>query len=220
MPAADGAGSAPTSVGDVVDAGPVVPVVVIEDPAAAVPMANALRDGGITVVEVTLRTARALEAVARIAAECPEMTVGVGSVRRPEHVEAALAAGARFLVTPGSPPDLLTACESSGLALLPGAATVTEMLALAERGYDVVKFFPAEQLGGAGALRAIAGPLPDLRICPTGGITADLAPAYLQLPTVPCVGASWVTPAQALRDGDWDTVRRLARRARKLGGLR
>lgn len=220
MTAAAGVGPSPMSVGDVVDAGPVIPVVVIEDPAAAVPMANALRDSGITVIEVTLRTPRALEAVSRIAAECPEMTVGVGSVRRPAHVEAALAAGAQFLVTPGSPSELLTACENSGLLLLPGAATVTEMLVLADRGYGVVKFFPAEQLGGVGALRAIAGPLPDLRICPTGGITIELAPAYLQLPTVPCVGASWVAPAQALRDRDWDTVRRLAGRAAELNGLR
>lgn len=210
------AGSVHTTVGDVVDAGPVIPVVVIEDPAAAVPMADALWDGGIRVIEVTLRTPRALEAVSRIVAECPEMAVGVGSVRLPQHVEEAMAAGAQFLVTPGSPPGLLAACETSGLALLPGAATVTEMLDLAERGYGVVKFFPAEQLGGVGALRAIAGPLPDLRVCPTGGITVDAAPAYLQLPTVPCVGASWVTPAQALRERDWDTVRRLARRAHAL----
>lgn len=204
------------SVGDVVDAGPVVPVVVIEDPSAAVSLANALRDGGIRVIEITLRTARALEAVARMVGECPDMVIGVGSVRRPEHVQASVAAGARFLVTPGSPPGLLAACEASGLPTLSGAATVTEMLTLAERGYGVVKFFPAEQLGGVAALRAISGPVPDLRVCPTGGITPQLAPTYLHLPTVPCVGASWVTPAQALRDGDWDTVRRLARHAQGL----
>jgi len=219
-PVAEVAGSGLPDIGDVVEAGPVIPVVVIEDPAHAVPLANALQDNGIRVIEVTLRTPQALESVSRIATECPNITVGVGSVRRHEHVEAAVAAGAQFLVTPGSPPGLLSACEASGLPLLPGAGTITEMLALAERGYGVVKFFPAEQLGGVAALRAIAGPLADLQVCPTGGITIELAPQYLQLPTVPCVGASWVTPVQALREGDWDTVRRLARRARELSRVR
>lgn len=204
------------SIREVIDAGPVLPVVVIEDPSGAVALANALLEGGITVIEITLRTAGALEAVARIAQECPDMIVGTGSVRTPQQVQQAADAGARFLVTPGSPQRLLEACAASRLPTLPGAATVTEMLTLAERGFSVVKFFPAEQLGGADALRAISGPVPDLDVCPTGGITQDLAADYLKLPTVPCVGASWVTPACALREGDWAQVRRLARRAQEL----
>lgn len=195
-----------------------MPVVVIDDPAAAVPLANALLDGGLRVIEITLRTPRALECVALIARNCPGILVGVGSVRRPAEVEAAVASGAQFLVTPGSPPTLLAACDTSGLPTLPGAATATEMLTLADRGYDVVKFFPAEQLGGVNALRALSGPLPGIRVCPTGGITPDRAPAYLQLPTVPCIGASWVTPPQALRDADWETVTRLAKRAQTMAG--
>lgn len=208
--------STPLTIEDVVGAGPVMPVVVIDNPADAVPLANALLNGGVRVIEITLRTPRALECVALIARDCPGILVGVGSVRRPDEVEAAAAAGAQLLVTPGSPPTLLAACEASGLATLPGAATATEMLILADRGYDVVKFFPAEQLGGVDALRALSGPLPDIRVCPTGGITPELAPAYLRLPTVPCIGASWVTPPQALRDADWETVTRLARRSRTM----
>lgn len=203
-------------IGDVLAAGPVLPVVVLHDVAAAVPLADALSNGGITAVEITLRTECALQAVAAIAKECSQMIVGVGSVRSPQHVAQATRAGARFLVTPGSPPGLLAACEESGLPTLPGAATVTEMLALVERGYTTVKFFPAQQLGGVATLRAVGGPLPDLQICPTGGITEQLTPSYLALPTVACVGASWVTPADALRDGDWQRIRGLARRTQGL----
>ncbi|MGW0522346.1 bifunctional 4-hydroxy-2-oxoglutarate aldolase/2-dehydro-3-deoxy-phosphogluconate aldolase [Crossiella sp. NPDC003009] len=196
---------------------PVIPVVVIDEVDHAVPLAKALARGGIGVIEVTLRTAAGLPAIERIAAEVPEILVGAGTVITPDQVDASLKAGSRFLVTPGTTDSLLTALEGSGVPFLPGAATISEALKLAERGHDTLKFFPAEQSGGTTFLKALSGPLPQLRFCPTGGITVTSARGYLALPNVSCVGGSWLTPKAALAAGDWAAVEKLAAEAAALG---
>ncbi|ASO19249.1 2-dehydro-3-deoxyphosphogluconate aldolase/(4S)-4-hydroxy-2-oxoglutarate aldolase [Actinoalloteichus hoggarensis] len=201
---------------DLLDVSPVIPVVVIDDVEHAVPLARALVRGGIAVIEVTLRTTAALPAIERIAAEVPEILLGAGTVTVPAHATQAASAGARFLVTPGSTRNLLQAAEETGLPVLPGAATASEALALAELGYSSLKFFPAEAAGGIGYLRSLAGPLPNLRFCPTGGVGPANAEGYLALPNVGCVGGSWLTPAAVLAAGDWDAVTALAEDAAAL----
>ncbi|HEX4813446.1 MAG TPA: bifunctional 4-hydroxy-2-oxoglutarate aldolase/2-dehydro-3-deoxy-phosphogluconate aldolase [Nonomuraea sp.] len=198
------------------DLAPVIPVVVIEDAETAVPLARALVAGGLPVIEVTLRTPAAREAIARIADEVPEATVGAGTIRTTDDIAASVSAGARFLVSPGTTLSLVEAMDSSGVPYLPGAATVSEVMALAERGVKELKFFPAEAAGGVAYLKAIAGPLPDVRFCPTGGIRANTAPGYLALPNVGCVGGTWLTPAEALAAGDWARVEKLASEAAAL----
>ncbi|MER6914280.1 bifunctional 4-hydroxy-2-oxoglutarate aldolase/2-dehydro-3-deoxy-phosphogluconate aldolase [Streptomyces sp. NPDC000594] len=202
----------------VLDLAPVVPVVVIEDAADAVPLARALVAGGLTAIEVTLRTAAALDAIRAIAAEVPEAVVGVGTVVSPEQVETAVTAGARFLVSPGWTDRLLTAMQGSGVPFLPGVSTTSEVVALLERGVSEMKFFPAEAAGGTAYLKSLAGPLPQARFCPTGGISLASAPAYLALPNVGCVGGTWMLPADALAAKDWDRVRSLAAGAAALRG--
>ncbi len=194
----------------VLDVAPVIPVVVLNDVTQAVPLARALAAGGLPIIELTLRTPSALEAVRRIAAEVPEVLVGAGTVLSARQADQAAAAGAEFLVSPGSTPALLDALDDTGLAYLPGTSTVSEMLAVAERGHTAMKFFPAEAAGGAPYLASLASPLPRLRFCPTGGITAATAERYLRLPNVGCVGGSWLTPSDALATGDWARVTRLA----------
>ncbi|MFD1539543.1 bifunctional 4-hydroxy-2-oxoglutarate aldolase/2-dehydro-3-deoxy-phosphogluconate aldolase [Nonomuraea guangzhouensis] len=198
------------------DLAPVIPVVVIDDVETAVPLARALVAGGLPVIEVTLRTADALEAIARIAAEVPEAVVGAGTIRTSDDIAACLTAGAKFLVSPGTTPALADAMAASGLPYLPGAATATEVMALAERGLKELKFFPAGPAGGVPYLKALAGPLPDVRFCPTGGIRPATAPDYLALPNVGCVGGTWLTPADALAAGDWGRVEKLAAEAAAL----
>ncbi|MEV6033452.1 bifunctional 4-hydroxy-2-oxoglutarate aldolase/2-dehydro-3-deoxy-phosphogluconate aldolase [Nonomuraea sp. NPDC051941] len=198
------------------DLAPVIPVVVIDDVESAVPMARALVAGGLPVIEVTLRTPAAREAIARIAAEVPEATVGAGTIRSSEDIAASVAAGARFLVSPGTTLSLVEAMDSSGVPYLPGAATVSEVMALVERGVKELKFFPAEAAGGIPYLKALAGPLPDVRFCPTGGIRVNTAADYLALPNVGCVGGTWLTPADALATGDWGRVEKLASEAAAL----
>jgi len=190
----------------------VIPVLTIDDADTAVPLARALAAGGLTVLEVTLRTDSALEAVRRIRAELPEIACGTGTLRTAADVEASVAAGAQFLVSPGSTESLLDAMAASGLPALPGAATPSEALRLAERGFLQQKFFPAEANGGTASLQALAGPLPDVVFCATGGIHAGNAPAYLTLPTVLAVGGSWMVP----RGGDWSAVTSAAREAAAL----
>lgn len=207
-----------TAVTDLLRAGPVIPVTVIPDATVAVPLVRALVRGGVRVIEVTLRTDAALEAVRRIAEEVPEILVGAGTVTSAEQVRESQRAGARFLVTPGSPTPLLDAALDTGLPVLPGATTLTEMMTLLDRGLRALKFFPALPAGGTAYLKAVHGPLPDALFCPTGGITADNAAEFLALPNVACVGGSWLTPARALADGDWDTVTALASRAAALRG--
>ncbi|MGH3951129.1 MAG: bifunctional 4-hydroxy-2-oxoglutarate aldolase/2-dehydro-3-deoxy-phosphogluconate aldolase [Pseudonocardiaceae bacterium] len=201
----------------VLDLSPVVPVVVLTDHDHAVPLAHALLSGGIRTIEVTLRTDAALPAVERIAAEVPDMVVGAGTVTSPGQVADAVGAGAQFLVSPGSTATLLDAMAAAGLPFLPGVSTVSEVLSVLERGLTEMKFFPAEAAGGRAYLKAIAGPLPQVRFCPTGGITPRTAPEYLELPNVGCVGGSWLAPADALAAGDWTSVKQMATEAAALG---
>ena len=195
---------------------PVVPVVVVDDLAHAVPVARALVAGGLPVIELTLRTPVALDAIRAIASEVPEILVGAGTIVTPGQAKEALDAGAQFLVSPGSTPSLLGAMADTGLPFLPGTATVSEVLTVLEAGYTELKFFPAEASGGAAFLKSIASPVPAARFCPTGGITPASAASYLSLPNVGCVGGSWLTPADALAAGDWDRVARLASEAAAL----
>ena len=197
----------------VLDVVPVMPVVVIEDVAAAVPLARALVAGGLPAVELTLRTPAALDAIRSIADEVPEILVGAGTVLSAGQAKQAADAGARFLVSPGATPGLLAGMAETGLPFLPGTATVSEVLTVLEAGLTEMKFFPAEASGGVAFLKSVAGPVPDARFCPTGGITADTAPAYLALPNVGCVGGTWITPADAVAAGDWARVEALARAA-------
>jgi len=199
------------------DRAPVVPVVVVDDAAHAVPLARALVAGGLPVIELTLRTPAALDAIRAIADEVPEILLGAGTVVTPGQAKEALDAGAQFLVSPGSTPALLGAMADTGLPFLPGTATVSEVLAVLEAGFSELKFFPAEASGGAAFVKAVGAPVPAARFCPTGGITAASAPSYLALPNVGCVGGSWITPADALATGDWARVERLAREAAALG---
>ena len=202
-----------SSEADLLELSPVVPVVVVDDVTQAVPLARALLRGGIPVIEITLRSDAALAAIEAVASEVDGMVVGAGTVVTPEQVRQAQDAGAQFLVTPGSPPRLLQAALDSGLPLLAGAGTLTEMLTLAEAGLEALKFFPAEASGGRAYLSAVAGPCPQLRFCPTGGITPQTAAGWLALPNVGCVGGSWLTPKDALAQGDWARVERLAAEA-------
>jgi 2-dehydro-3-deoxyphosphogluconate aldolase/(4S)-4-hydroxy-2-oxoglutarate aldolase len=199
----------------VIAAAPVIPVLIVDDLATAAPLARALVAGGLRALEVTLRTPVALEAIRAMRAACPDAFVGAGTLRSPADVAACRAAGAAFGVSPGGPESLLDAVRD--WPFLPGCATATEAMRLADRGFRVVKFFPAEQAGGAGYLKALASPLPDVRFCPTGGVTLANAPAYLGLPNVAVVGGSWVAPAEAVRAGDWARIEALAREAAALG---
>ena len=196
---------------------PVIPVVVIEDARHAVPMARALVAGGTPAIEVTLRTPAALEAIRAIAAEVEGAMIGVGTVLTARDLQAALQAGARFAVSPGMSPYLFDAADDSELPLLPGAATASEAMSLLERGYRHLKFFPAVPAGGHKLLGAWASPLPQIRFCPTGGISLASAADFLALPNVLCVGGSWLTPANLLTTGDWPAIELLAREA---AGLR
>lgn len=205
--------SAPSSV---LGLAPVIPVVVLDDAADAVPLARALVTGGLPAVEVTLRTPAALDAIRAIAAEVPDAVVGAGTVLNAEAVDAAAAAGARFLVSPGTTDRLLTAMDASGLAYLPGVSTVSEAMGLLERGVTDMKFFPAEASGGIAYLKSLGSPLPRARFCPTGGITVESAPRYLALPNVGCVGGTWMLPKSALAAKDWATVEKLAGEAAAL----
>jgi 2-dehydro-3-deoxyphosphogluconate aldolase/(4S)-4-hydroxy-2-oxoglutarate aldolase len=194
---------------------PVIPVIVIEDAAHALPLAQALVAGGLPVLEVTLRTPAALEAIA-LMAEVPGAHVGAGTVLGAQDAENARKAGARFAVAPGSTPALIGACSDLDLALLPGAVTASEVMALLERGYSMLKFFPAEPAGGTAMLSALRGPLPQAQFCPTGGITPDSAPSYLAQKNVVCVGGSWIAPQAMMAAGDWAGITARARAAAAL----
>jgi 2-dehydro-3-deoxyphosphogluconate aldolase/(4S)-4-hydroxy-2-oxoglutarate aldolase len=195
---------------------PVIPVLVIEDAATAVPLARALVRGGLKVLEITLRTPAALEVIRAIAGEVEDALVGAGTVLTPAQYRDAERAGARFVVSPGATDKVLGAAAASTVPLLPAAATATEVLALLEQGYRFLKFFPAGPAGGPPYLKALAAPLPAARLCPTGGIDAASASEYLDLPNVVCVGGSWVAPAKAVASGDWQEISRLARAAAAL----
>lgn len=194
---------------------PIIPVLVVEEAAHARPLAEALVAGGLPVLEVTLRTPAALEAIAEMA-RVEGGVVGAGTLLTPDDVTAAKSAGARFGVSPGATDRLLDACEDAELPLLPGAATASEAMRLLERGYTVQKFFPAEAAGGAPALKAIGAPLPQVRFCPTGGVTVQNAPDYLALANTLCAGGSWVAPGKMVQAGDWAGIEALARAASQL----
>lgn len=191
---------------------PIVPVLVVDDAAHARPLAEALVAGGLPALEVTLRTPAALDVIRAMAA-VPGGVVGAGTLVTPEDVRAAKEAGAQFGVSPGATDALIAACEAEGLPLLPGTATATEAMALLEKGYDMLKFFPAEASGGAPALKAIGAPLPQISFCPTGGVSPSNACDYLSLSNVVCAGGSWVAPKQMVQEGDWSGIEALAREA-------
>lgn len=195
---------------------PVIPVLTVEAPELAVPLARALVAGGLKVLEVTLRTDRALEAARAIMAEVPDAVVGLGTVLTTKQMRAASKVGVRFAVSPGATRALLDAATETGLPYLPAAATASEIMSLLDRGYNHVKFFPAESLGGIAALKALAAPLRDVRFCPTGGIDDAKARAYLDFPFVAAVGGSWVAPGERVTAGDWSGITALARVAASL----
>jgi 2-dehydro-3-deoxyphosphogluconate aldolase/(4S)-4-hydroxy-2-oxoglutarate aldolase len=199
---------------DVMSDAPVIPVIVLNDIAHAVPLARALVAGGIRMLEVTLRTPQALACIEAIAREVPEAVVGAGTVRTASDADAAAAAGARFAVSPGYTPTIGRACREAGLPLLPGVATGAEIMMALEDGFNALKFFPAMQAGGPAMLKAWSGPFADVKFCPTGGVSAANAADFLALPNVICVGGSWLTPSDALASGDWARITALAMEAK------
>lgn len=196
--------------------GPVIPVIVIDELAHAVPLARALVAGGVRVLEVTLRTPAGLAAIEAIAREVPDAIVGVGTVTQPREFADALKAGARFGVTPGLTPALIDAARECSLPLLPGTMTPSDVIAAKAAGYSQLKLFPAQQAGGVAMLKALGGPFPDVMFCPTGGVSASSAPEFLALPNVACVGGSWLTPKDAVVANDWNRITALAREAAAL----
>lgn len=202
----------------VMKSGPVIPVLTIRRAEDAVPLARALTAGGVRMLEVTLRTPAALDAIRRIAGEVEDAVVGAGTVLTDADLDRALDAGAAFAVSPGLTTDLALAARARGAALLPGVATGSEIMRALELGFDRLKFFPAETSGGPAALKAFAGPFLQPRFCPTGGVTAATAPAWLALPNVDCVGGSWLAPDDAVAAGDWERITDLARAAAALRG--
>ena len=206
----------PFSALQVMQDAPVIPVIVLNDVAHAVPMARALVAGGIRMLEVTLRTSQALACIEAIAKEVPEAIVGAGTVRNAADAKAAANAGAKFAVSPGYTPAVGQACRDEGLSLLPGVATGSEIMMAQEDGYTELKFFPAMQAGGPAMLKAWGGPFFDVRFCPTGGVTVQNASEFLSLSNVACVGGSWLVPAEALAKCDWARIEMLAREACQL----
>ncbi|GBG14027.1 2-dehydro-3-deoxyphosphogluconate aldolase / (4S)-4-hydroxy-2-oxoglutarate aldolase [Novimethylophilus kurashikiensis] len=195
---------------------PVIPVIVLNDVKHAVPMAKALVAGGIRMLEITLRTSVALDCMRAIAAEVPDAVVGAGTIRSAADAKAALAAGARFGVSPGYTSTVGKTCQDIGLSLLPGVATGSEIMMAQEDGFTELKFFPAMQAGGPNLLKAWAGPFTDVRFCPTGGVSLENAPQLLALPNVVCVGGSWLVTPQDLANGDWAKITQLAKEASAL----
>lgn len=197
-------------------AAPVIPVLVVEDPKKAVPMAEALVKGGLPSIEITLRTEGALEAIRLVSENVEGAFPGAGTVLNEAQYEAAVSAGSQFIVSPGATNTLIDVAEQSGVPLLPGAATASEVMALLERGYERLKFFPAEQAGGAAYLKSLSSPLAAAKFCPTGGVSLEKAPTYLKLPNVLCVGGSWIADAKAIEAEDWAGIEDRARAAAKL----
>ncbi|HTQ99807.1 MAG TPA: bifunctional 4-hydroxy-2-oxoglutarate aldolase/2-dehydro-3-deoxy-phosphogluconate aldolase [Candidatus Acidoferrum sp.] len=200
----------------VMETGPVIPVITIDKASEALPLAKALVKGGIKVLELTLRTKAAMGAITELRSKLPEAIVGAGTVLDAQQAEQAKAAGALFLVSPGSTPKVLDAAAATGLPLLPGACTPSEVMALLERGITEQKFFPAEAAGGVDMLRSIAAPIPQVKFCPTGGLTPDNASAYLALPNVVCIGGSWMVSRKLIEAKQWTEIERLARLAAAL----
>ncbi|KQT54656.1 keto-deoxy-phosphogluconate aldolase [Aureimonas sp. Leaf454] len=197
----------------VLRAQPVMPVVAVDSASEAVSLARALAKGGLKAIEITLRTPSALEAIRAVASEVPETIVGAGTVLNPRQFEQALEAGSKFVVSPGTTVELLDAAKDAPVPLLPGAATPSELMAMLEEGYSVLKFFPAEQLGGIAYLKALAPVFPGIIFCPTGGVSMANVRDYLALPNIVCVGGSWVAPKAAVAAGNFDEITRLAAEA-------
>lgn len=198
---------------DVFAQGPVVPVLVIKDVDYAVPLAKALIAGGIKVLEVTLRTPVAIDVIAKIAKEVPEAVIGAGTVTNAEQLKAVTDAGAQFAISPGLTPDLLKAGMDGSIALIPGIASISELMMGLDHGYDHFKFFPAEASGGIKAIKSISGPFPDVTFCPTGGISQNNYLDYLALSNIKCVGGSWLAPEDAMSSGNWQRITELAKEA-------
>jgi 2-dehydro-3-deoxyphosphogluconate aldolase / (4S)-4-hydroxy-2-oxoglutarate aldolase len=198
------------------DHGPVIPVIVIEDLAHAVPLAEALVAGGVRVLEVTLRSSVALQAIEAMARAVPEAIVGAGTLRTASDAKAAKDAGSSFAVSPGFTPALSAACREVSLPLLPGVASASEVMTANDHGHRFLKLFPATAVGGVNLLKGLAGPFPDVAFCPTGGITPETAPQFLALPNVKVCGGSWLTPKDALQAGDWSRITALAKAASAL----
>ena len=201
---------------EVMRTGPVIPVIAIEDLAHAVPLAKALVAGGVRVLEVTLRTAAGLDSIRAIAREVPDAIIGVGTLTRPEEFAKAVEAGARFGVSPGLTPTMIQAAHETGLPLLPGVMTPSDVIAARLAGFSQLKLFPAQQAGGIGMLKALGGPFPDVMFCPTGDVSVENAPDFLALPNVACVGGSWLVPKAAITAGDWGKITTLAKEASAL----
>ncbi len=191
----------------------VLPVIVLQSAEEAVPLANAMLEGGIDVLEITLRSKAGLPAIEAIAKALPEVAVGAGTVLSAADLRAARDAGAQFALSPGATPDLLQAGQTTGIPFVPGVMTPSEVLSALSAGFELLKLFPAAQAGGLGMLRALAGPFPQLRFCPTGGITLENFGAFLALPNVSIVGGSWLTPASMVQSKDWAGLQRLAQQA-------
>ena len=202
------------SISTILDMGRVMPVIVIDKVADAVPLADALLEGGLTTIEITLRTPAALGAIEAIAHNRPEICVGAGTVLGPDNAKAAKEAGASFAVSPGATARLIDGCAGVGLPLLPGAASLSEIMLLLEAGFTAVKFFPAMAAGGPSFVKSMASPLPQVTVCPTGGITAASAPDWLSLPNVRCLGGSWVAPQGLIAEGDFAAIKKVADAAR------
>ncbi|WP_075656967.1 2-dehydro-3-deoxy-phosphogluconate aldolase [Pseudochrobactrum sp. B5] len=194
----------------------VIPVLLIDKAADAVPLARALAKGGLPAIEITLRTSAALDAIRAVAEDVPEAIVGAGTILNATHYEQAVAAGSKFIVSPGVTDAILKAADNSPVPLLPGCATASEVMSLRERGYTHVKFFPAEQAGGAAYLKALSSPLAGTFFCPTGGISLSNAMNYITLPNVLCIGGSWIAPKELVNDGKWDEITALAAAAAAL----
>ncbi|MGN0920481.1 MAG: bifunctional 4-hydroxy-2-oxoglutarate aldolase/2-dehydro-3-deoxy-phosphogluconate aldolase [Cellvibrio sp.] len=202
------------SVDQILRTAPVIPVMVVERIEDAVPLATALYNGGLKVLEITLRTPCALDAIRAMVDALPEdAIIGAGTVLTPEDLDKAVAAGSKFLVSPGTTPALVEAAKKSSIPLLAGVATPTEAMRLYAEGFTHLKFFPAEAAGGVPMLKSIAGPLPQITFCPTGGIDLAKAPTYLALPNVACVGGTWMAPKELMQASRWDEIERLAREA-------
>jgi 2-dehydro-3-deoxyphosphogluconate aldolase / (4S)-4-hydroxy-2-oxoglutarate aldolase len=195
---------------------PVIPVVTVDDARHSIQLARTLVDAGLPIVEVTLRTESALDAIAAMVKAVPEAVIGAGTILAPGQIGEAIEAGAKFLVSPGTPPELADALAAAAVPALPGCATVSEAMALAERGFELLKFFPAVPSGGTAWLKSVFGPLPQARFCPTGGLDDSNAGEFLALPNVLCVGGAWMAPPGAIAAGDFELIGRLARAAAQI----
>lgn len=198
---------------DVLALAPVVPVVTLHDADDAVPLARALLAGGIRTIEITLRTPAALDAMRNVARDAPELVVGAGTVLTRDDLEAVIDAGARYAISPGATPKLLKAARKASIPFVPGVASASDIMRAQAMGFHALKFFPAEALGGAEALKHLAGPLPGVRFWPTGGIGVDKVASYLALPCVGCVGGSWIAPTDKIKARDWGAIEALAQKA-------